>query len=60
MNWYKCTICGYPYRETELKIDKDIGLICRRCRSSMKELDDEQESLETMMRAERKMKAGII
>lgn len=59
MRWYKCTICGNLYRETELVIDPDIGLICQRCRSSMKELDQEQEDLETMMREERKMKAGI-
>lgn len=58
MNWHKCTICSYPYRETELVIDKDIGLICGRCRASMKELDQEQEDIE-LMRAEKKMKAGI-
>lgn len=59
MRWYKCNICGYPYRETDLIIDKDIGCICQRCAGSMKELDQEQEDIERQMRAEKKMKAGI-
>jgi len=57
--WHNCNICGDPYMETELTDDKDIGYICEVCAKSKKELDDEQEETETMMREEKKSKAGL-
>lgn len=57
IKWYRCGICNYLYMETELTIKKDIGLICVNCERSMKELDDEQEEIETIMREEKKSKA---
>ena len=57
--WHNCNICGDLYMEIELIDDKDIGYICEVCARSKKELDDEQEDIETMMRGERNMKAGI-
>lgn len=59
MNHYRCNIDGYLYPEKDLILTKDMGLICKNCASSMKELDQEQEDIERQMRAEKKMKAGI-
>lgn len=60
MSWFKCNLCGYPYRETELIIDKETKQpICTNCVVSKEELDREQEDIERQMRAEKKMKAGI-
>ncbi len=55
--WYNCNICGEIYMETELIDDEDIGYICDACAKSKKELDDEQEEIETTMREEKKSKA---
>lgn len=61
MRWYKCNICGHFYRETELIIDKETKQpICTNCVTSKEELDREQEDIETMMREEKKSKAGIL
>ena len=59
MRHYNCNICGYLFPETDLIIDKEMGLICKNDAVSMKELDAEQEEIETMMREEKKSKAGI-
>ncbi len=57
---YSCKVCGHDYPETDLIIDKDDReLICKNCAVLKKELDDEQEEIETMMREEKKMKAGL-
>lgn len=55
--WHRCNICGDLYMETELIDDKDIGYICEVCARSKKELNQEQEEIETQMREEKKSKA---
>lgn len=55
--WHRCNICSDLYMETELINDEDIGYICEGCAKSKKELDDEQEEIETQMREEKKSKA---
>lgn len=59
MRYYRCNIDGILYPETDLIIDKDIGLICKNCAVSMKKLDTEQEEAEMLHREEMKMKAGL-
>jgi len=55
-----CNLCGYRYPESDLVIHKESRqLVCKNCLLALKELDQEQEDIETMMREERKMKAGI-
>jgi len=56
MRHYRCNIDGYLYPEKDLILTKDMGLICKNCAKSMKDLDAEQEEIE-MMREERKSKA---
>ncbi|HEC63821.1 MAG TPA: hypothetical protein ENI23_00840 [bacterium] len=54
--WHSCNICGDPYLETELTDDEEVGYICEGCAKAKKELDEEQEETETMMREEKKSK----
>ncbi len=54
--WHRCNICNDPFLETELTDDEDVGYICEGCAISKKELDDEQEEIETTMREEKKSK----
>ena len=57
--WDRCNICNDPYLKVDLTDDPEVGCICEGCASAKKELDDEQEEIETMMREEKKMKAGL-
>lgn len=57
MNHYRCNIDGYLYPEEDLILTKDMGLICKNCARSMKDLDAEQEEIETMLCEEKKSKA---
>lgn len=54
-----CNICGYPFSDSELIDDPDIGFICGDCNDNMKELEQEQEDLATLIREEKNSKAGV-
>ena len=57
---YSCKVCGHDYPETDLIIDKDDQeLICKNCAVLKEILDAEQEEADTLIREEKKMKAGL-